>query len=167
MMSVEALACSLNAHELKAVPSTAQQLADLTLLPWSKFQSSQEVDLECSQVINRCWRNNPETSELKQQLFLLLVTLWAGLLDKDELVVLSPPPECGPCVAPGSPELGSVDSSRGSWLPGGGLFQPVKTGVTALKLSAEEQGEVIRLGPGPGAWCPSGGHLGPDAGGWV
>lgn len=60
-MSVEALACSLNTHELKAVPSTAQQLVDLTLLPWSKFQSSQEVDLECSQVIHRCWRSNPET----------------------------------------------------------------------------------------------------------
>lgn len=164
-MFVEALACSLNTHELKAVPSTAQQLADLTLLPWSKFQSSQEVDLECSQVIHRCWRNNPETSELKQQPFFLLVTLWAGLLDTDELVVLLPPPECGPCVARGSLGLGSVDFSRGSWLPGGGLFQPVKTGATALKLSAEEQGEVIRLGPGPRAWCPSEGHLGPDAGG--
>ena len=49
----------------------------------------------------------------------------------------------------GSPGLRSVDLSCGSWLPGGGLFQQVKTGATALKLSAEEQDEVIRLGPGP------------------
>lgn len=89
-MSVEALACSLNAHGLKAMPSTAQQLADLTVLPWSEFQSSQEVDLECSLVIYRCWRNNLETSGPRQPPFLLLVTLWAGLSGKDELVVLSP-----------------------------------------------------------------------------
>lgn len=49
----------------------------------------------------------------------------------------------------GSPGLGSADFSCGSWLPGGGLFQQVKTGATALKRSAEEQDAVIRLGPGP------------------
>ena len=42
-----------------------------------------------------------------------------------------------------------MDLSRGSRLPGGGLFQQVKTGATALKLSTEEQDEVIRLGLGP------------------
>ena len=42
MLFVEALACSLNAHALKAVPSTAQQLADLTLLPWSEFSPAKK-----------------------------------------------------------------------------------------------------------------------------
>ena len=72
------------------VEGTAQQLADLTLLSWSEFLSSQEVGLECSLVIYHCWRNNLETLGLRYPPFLLLVTLWAGLSGKDELVVLSP-----------------------------------------------------------------------------